>query len=137
MLGNALAPWATVALLRRFGFEAAFDARRHVPALVAATLLGMLLSASVGVATLIGSGSLPTQQAGPAWLRWWVGDVVGVLLAGPPLMMLSRRALKVELSGVHTMEWVATLGTALVATAIVFLGKPAEFSPRRRGGMAR
>lgn len=51
-----------------------------------AALGGTLLSASLGVATLVASGNAPAAAAGQIWLTWWLGDATGALLVGIPLV---------------------------------------------------
>ncbi len=86
-VGNALAPLAAALLLRRFDFQPALERRHDIPVfLVAGALLPMLLSASGGVLSLWLAGALPAEQLGKAWLAWWLGDSLGVLLFAPPLL---------------------------------------------------
>ena len=92
-IGNTLAPLLAAHWLKQRGFHACFDRQRDVGLFIAAAALGMLLSASGGVACLLGAGVLPFDAAGSAWLSWWMGDAVGALLAGPLLLSLSRKNL--------------------------------------------
>jgi len=88
--GNTLAPLATVWLLKRWQFEVSFARQRDLLALFAAAALGMLLSASTGTSLLWLGGLLPSTDMPQAWLNWWLGDAVGVLLAGSMLLSFSR-----------------------------------------------
>lgn len=92
--GNTLAPLATVWLLKRWRFDALFARQRDLLALLAAAASGMLLSASIGTGMLWLGGLLPLADAPLAWLNWWLGDFVGVLLAGPLLLNVSRSSLR-------------------------------------------
>ena len=86
-VGNTLAPLAAAWLLRRFDFNPALDRRRDIPSfLVAGALLPMLVSASGGVLALWSVGALATDHLALAWLAWWLGDSLGVLLFAPPLL---------------------------------------------------
>jgi len=89
-VGNTLAPLLAATWLKRRGFHARFDRQRDVGLFIAAAALGMLVSASGGVACLSLAGLLPLESVGTAWLSWWMGDAVGVLLAGPLLLNLTR-----------------------------------------------
>ena len=93
-LGNTLAPLLTAWLLRRLGFHSALDRAHDILLLVAAAAIGMLLSASGGVGSLLFFNALNMPDAGTAWLAWWAGDFVGVLLAAPLLLNISRDELK-------------------------------------------
>jgi PAS domain S-box-containing protein len=89
-LGNTLAPMLTTVWLRRTQADATQIDRGQIPSFIAAAIIGMLVSASCGVVSLHLAGVLPLSAMGSAWLPWWMGDAVGVLLATPLLMSLSR-----------------------------------------------
>lgn len=89
VVGQTLGPLAAAALLRRAGFHGGFDRRRDIALLVAAGLAGMLISATCGAFTLRTAGLVNSDGFGAAWLTWWLGDVMGVLVAGPILLSIS------------------------------------------------
>ncbi|RKQ60805.1 PAS domain S-box-containing protein/diguanylate cyclase (GGDEF)-like protein [Vogesella indigofera] len=89
-IGNTLGPLLVATLLTRTGFRPAFERQRDVGLFVAAAGLGMLLPASGGVASLVAAEQLPLAGAAFAWLTWWMGDTVGVLLAAPLVLSLIR-----------------------------------------------
>ncbi len=93
-LGNTLGPLLAAWLLRRLKFHGALDRAYDILLLVVAAAIGMLVSASGGVSSLVIFKVLPMQDAGAAWLSWWAGDFVGVLLAAPLLLNISRAELK-------------------------------------------
>ena len=80
-VGNTLGPALTAGWLQRLDFHPAFDRQRDVGLFFTAACAGMLLSASGGVASLHLAGLLPAPALGGAWLTWWMGDAVGVLVA--------------------------------------------------------
>ena len=92
-LGNTLGPLLAVWLLRRLKFHNTVDRARDTLFFAAAAALGMLVSASGGVSSLVIFKVLPMQDVGAAWLSWWAGDFVGVLLAAPLLLNISRAGL--------------------------------------------
>jgi PAS domain S-box-containing protein len=55
---------------------------------LAAALLPCCVSASVGVAVLLGAGHLAAAQILPTWATWWVGDVLGVMIFAPVMLTL-------------------------------------------------
>jgi len=89
-IGNTLGPLLTTVLLQRLEFHSRFDRQRDVGLFMAAAAVGMALSAFGGVASLFLADLMPMTAAGFAWLTWWMGDFVGVLLAAPFLLSLSR-----------------------------------------------
>jgi len=92
-IGNTLGPLLSAGWLKRVDFHPAFDRQRDVGSFMAAACAGMLLSASGGIANLYLVGILPATAASAAWLTWWMGDTIGVLLAAPVLLTLSRQNL--------------------------------------------
>lgn len=88
-VGNTLGPLLTARLLVRADFHPSFDRQHDVGSFMAATGAGMLLSASGGVANLYLAGLMPLAATASAWLTWWMGDSVGVLLAAPLLLTLT------------------------------------------------
>ncbi|WP_173066196.1 PAS domain S-box protein [Sulfurimicrobium lacus] len=90
-VGNTLGPLLTTAWLKRAKFHGAFDRRRDVGTFISAASAGMTVSASCGVASLHLAGLMPYESTGSAWLSWWMGDTVGVLLAASFLLTLSRK----------------------------------------------
>ena len=53
----------------------------------AGALLGGAISAVFGVTGLAAVGLIPWEKYTYVWLTWWVGDVVGVVLVTPMLLM--------------------------------------------------
>lgn len=93
-VGNTLGPLLTTWLLRHFKVRTVLDRAHDILVMVAAAGIGMLLSSSGGVSSLLLHGMLPTEQAPQAWLVWWTGDTVGVLLLLPVLLNVSRSELQ-------------------------------------------
>ena len=89
-IGNTLGPFATVALLRRFSFRQSFPNPRDILLLSSAAVLGMLLSASGGVATLSVADQLAGVPPLQAWLTWWAADTLGVVLGAPLALRCAR-----------------------------------------------
>lgn len=119
-LGNTAGPLLAAWMLQRLKFHGALDRARDILLLVAAAALGMLVSASGGVISLRLFGTLPAQDSGLAWLSWWAGDVVGVLIAVPLLLNLSGAAVKVI--SARRLEFIAwSLATLLLGMGVFFL----------------
>ena len=89
-VGNTLAPWVAAYWLQRVDFDSAFARQSDVVSFVAVAAVGMSLSATGGTASLYLAGLASVDDLGIAWVTWWVGDTVGLLLAGPILLVLSR-----------------------------------------------
>jgi diguanylate cyclase (GGDEF)-like protein/PAS domain S-box-containing protein len=88
--GNAIAPLVGAALLARADFRPALRRVRDVMALA---LLGAAVStavnATIGTATLLAAGVAHADSLWAFWRVWWLGDLTGVLLVAPPLLLLA------------------------------------------------
>jgi PAS domain S-box-containing protein len=93
-LGNTLAPLATVWLLKRWRFDPFFTRQYDLFVLIAASALGTLLPDVIGVSTLVFGNLLQPENMPLAWLNWWMGDVVGILLASPLLLSLTHASIR-------------------------------------------
>ena len=92
-LGNTLGPLLTVWLLRRSKFHTTLEHTNDILLLVVAAAIGVLLSATGGTGSLVIFKVLAVQDARSAWVPWWMGDFIGVLLAAPLLLNISRTSL--------------------------------------------
>ena len=115
-VGNTLGPLVTVLWLQRRAFRPGFSRQEDVRIFIGAAGMGMAVSAGLGVLNLHLAGLLPTADAPMALLSWWMGDTVGVLLAGPLLLTLSRRNLSnLGHDSASLLRW------ALVALPVMWL----------------
>ncbi len=115
-VGNTLGPMLAVWWLKRTGFQPTFDRQKDVALFIAAAGLGMLVSASCGVANLYLAGLTPAANLSAGWLTWWMGDTVGMLLAAPLLLSLSRHGIApLQRHHRELLLW------ALVAIAVAWL----------------
>ena len=122
--GTALAAW----LLQRWGFDDRLQRRRDVSAFVGAMVLGMGVTSLNGVATLRAAGVPDAAQFGQAWLGWWVGDTVGALLAGVPLIAWSRQGVARSFGGRDGAANVLLQAIVLACGVIAFSAWPGKDS---------
>src|SRR5690242_2114244 len=115
-VGNTLAVMATAFLLKQGSFNPELTRLRDVLLLLLAGSLGVLSSASIGVASLYTEGLRAWSSPGSAWIVWWVGDLLGVILVVP--LVLSFRNLRYDFARAKEF-WVLTVSLTIVA-AIVF-----------------
>ncbi|NMG75384.1 MASE1 domain-containing protein [Aromatoleum diolicum] len=87
--GATLAALAAAHLLQHQArFQIALNRTRDVLALILlAAILGTTISAFVGVTSLVAGGLVPLPGFASAWLKWWLGDMIGVLVVAPPLLV--------------------------------------------------
>jgi diguanylate cyclase (GGDEF)-like protein/PAS domain S-box-containing protein len=84
--GTALAAW----LLRYFGFDDRLQQRRDIAVFLVAVALGMCVTSLNGVLWLSVAGAPEAAHGILAWVGWLVGDAVGALLSGVPLLVWNR-----------------------------------------------
>ena len=110
-VGNTLAPLLVAGGLKYVGFLPAFERQRDIGLFVFAAGMGMVVSASGGCANLYIAGLMPEAAVGSAWLAWWMGDAVGVLLAAPLLLSISRDSIKqLRLAYREWLAWILVAG---------------------------
>lgn len=97
--GNALGPFVTAAMLRRFSFDAALTRRYDLCVYLGAVIPGMLITAGNGTLWLSVGGQLGESNLMGAWAIWWIGDAVGALLGGIPLLTFNRPNLRLAFGG--------------------------------------
>jgi integral membrane sensor domain MASE1 len=100
-----------------------------VALIVLAAVLSTLISASVGVASLFLGHSVPVAKLATTW-RAWVGDMVGVLLIAPVILVWSNAP---RTPFLHRRRETIGMGvTVLVVSVMVFFrgsGFPGLASP--------
>lgn len=122
-LGNAAGPLAGAWLLRRIpGFQLSLTRLRDALGLVVLGALGgTALSATIGVLVLFLTRVDAWSSLGSAWLMWWLGDAMGVLIVAPlvltftSLLAIRGRWRLVELGGLSA--------GAIVICVLVFEGR--------------
>lgn len=99
-LGSLLAVW----LLRRLKFHRELDGANDILILAGAAAIGMLPTASIGIGSLWIFNLLPATGLVSAWLHWWMGGLLGVLLIAPVLLHISRAELsKLSVQGTEIL----------------------------------
>jgi diguanylate cyclase (GGDEF)-like protein/PAS domain S-box-containing protein len=114
--GPALAAW----LLRRWDFDDRFLRRRDVAVFLGAAMVGMCVTSLNGVAWLRLAGAPEAAQSWQAWIGWLVGDTVGALLAGVPLVAWSRRGAAMAFRGAAGRQNVALQAIVLACGLVAF-----------------
>jgi diguanylate cyclase (GGDEF)-like protein/PAS domain S-box-containing protein len=90
-LGGTTAALAGAWLLRRVHLDPSLRRVRDVAALVfLAGIVSTVISATVGVGSLLAFGRLHGSEAGSAWRAWWLGDMSGVVIVGSTLLVLAH-----------------------------------------------
>jgi integral membrane sensor domain MASE1 len=118
-VGNTCGPWLAAWVLQRMRFHPAFDRSRDILLLAVAGALGMLVSSSLGVATLTLAGVLPPGAREQAWLTWWAGDALGVIAAAP--LVLTFTPVEVRAILRRRLEFLSWLVATCLTTWAAFV----------------
>ncbi|MDV6342824.1 EAL domain-containing protein [Nitrosomonas sp. Is24] len=122
-IGNTAGPVLGALLLRKvMGFQNSFIRGRDVTTFLLIGPGSMLLTASIGVFALYAGGMLPFDVLSRAWVGWWLGDTVGVLVFTPFLLFLMNlRRTQVSPSQIK-LEFIVVLGSCVCLTWLIFGG---------------
>ncbi|MDH4390073.1 MAG: EAL domain-containing protein [Aquabacterium sp.] len=114
-LGNVGGPWAASVWLQRAGFNPQLTRRRDLWLLLGAGGLGATtITALNGASWLAATGRIAPADWPLSALQWWSGDTLGLLVAGVPLLTLSRRSLANAVTAQRRHASLALLTGALV-----------------------
>ena len=114
-VGNVTGPWVAARWMDRAGFNPRLEQRRDLWLLIGAGACGAtVITAANGAAWLAIAGRISAIDLPTAALSWWLGDTLGVLVAGVPLLTLRWRTLRL-----------ATAADARWRTALVLAGSAA------------
>ncbi len=115
--GNTFEATVGAYLLRGARFECGLARLRDVFSLVLAAAVSTTISPSIGVRSLVGSGTISVPAAGGTWFVWFVGDLLSALVIAPFLITLVAGLPMIA----RRVEVVAALTTVSVC-ALVFMG---------------
>ena len=80
------------AVLRHLGFEAGLHRTSDVALLIGVTIASSGLAACGYVTTYAAAGVVPWRGFPDAAFHYWIGDAIGIIVLGPPLLTLIRHA---------------------------------------------
>jgi PAS domain S-box-containing protein len=91
-VGNTIEGLVTASLLERWSSRTdPFDTPARVASFVCLALTpGTMISASVGVGSLLLAGYVDRANFANIWLTWWLGDVGGQLLVAPVILLWAK-----------------------------------------------
>ena len=116
IIGGGYAAAAAILLLPRLRFDPTLGSRRSLVLLVAAAAIGTAVVALSYIAMLVAFEVIPAADFGRAALRFWVGDMIGITVLTPFLLVLATRRRLVSPS----WEVLALVVLALGAMWLVF-----------------
>ena len=118
-LGSALSPLLGYLMLRAVDFRATLERLKDVIALlVLGGMTAMVVSATFSVVSLWLAGVLPRSGFAVAWLVWWTGDAMGVLILAPLLLTARYARWPREIHPYRVIEAAALLATMVAVIAL-------------------
>jgi two-component system, NarL family, sensor histidine kinase FusK len=91
-LGNALEALVGAYLLTWVGFKPSLERVKDVLSLVVfAALISTMVSATIGVSSLLLGDVISSSAYGSTWFAWWIGDMLGNLVIAPLLLAWIQR----------------------------------------------
>ena len=126
---NALGMVITAYALRQLNFHSDLDRRRDVWLLLGVgAMAGMTLTATGGVSVIYHYDMVSADRLVSAWLVWWLGDAVGVLIVGAPLLALHRVNIRQAFSGLQGVETLLLFGVLATSNYLLFFHTNAAFT---------
>ena len=120
--GNTAGTWLAAYTLRRLKVDSTLPTRQdQLLYLGIGVLGGMALNAGNGVLQLWLAGRLPAPALPSAWTVWWLGDAMGALVAGLPLLTLRWRRWRDVHTGSRRLELGLVFLFTLAVGHLVFL----------------
>ncbi len=87
-IGNTLEAVVAAYFLKRLGFSNTLEGLKDLLLLVVVAILSTMISATIGVYSLLWGGITTTPTT---WVVWWVGDMISDLVVAPFLLVLTQR----------------------------------------------
>ena len=128
-LGNAAGPALAAESLRRHGLHTNLDRRQDLWRFGLGAGAATLISATHGTCWLVLSGALPWTLAPAAWASWWLGDLMGVIVVGVPLLTASRATLRRAFGDWRWVPGLLLAGGSVAGAWFSFRGQPGVVSP--------
>jgi signal transduction histidine kinase len=116
LIGGVYAAAVLFVLRPTLGFNPALQSMRDLALLALATAVSAAVVAAGYVGLVIAAGLLPAADFAAAALRYWVGDVIGIMGVTPFLLILWTRNDLLRMS----IETAAQVAAILAALALVF-----------------
>jgi PAS domain S-box-containing protein len=119
-IGNTLEAWAASMIVRRYANGVVrLDNVPDVVIFVVAAVVSALIASTVGVVALATTGLFPATLAATAWFTWWLGDVTGIIVVAPFILLWARRSGE-SWPAVRWAETVAALVALSALAGVIF-----------------
>jgi len=90
-IGNTLEAYVAIQFIHwAYQYRTQFTYYTEAISIVGSSIIGGMVSATFGCASLYLGGSVSSESVGKVWLTWWIGDMIGGLTIVPLLTHLPR-----------------------------------------------
>ncbi|HTK80847.1 MAG TPA: MASE1 domain-containing protein [Bacteroidota bacterium] len=122
-IGNTLEAATGAYLLKKYAnginvFERVQDILKFI---LTAALLSTMVSATIGVTSLVLGHAADWKNYGSLWMTWWLGDAVGDLIIAP-LLLLWGMGWRKRWDVRNVLEFALLMGLLYIAGQVVFGG---------------
>ena len=119
-LGNTLEGFVGAYLVNKFagGRKALNHTHDFYRFLILGVLISTMVSATIGVSTLVFGGLASWENYGQIWITWWLGDATGALIFTPVILFWAASR-KLKLSFKKILESWALVGAVFVVTWVI------------------
>lgn len=123
-VGNALEACIGAFVLRRvLRFNPNIERLQDALALINISILSPVISATIGVTSLYLLGVFQREVIEAAWLTWWVGDLLGILLVSPLIFSWSQiRRMPKEIKSKYLIDVTISFFVLSTCCLMVFKG---------------
>lgn len=123
-LGSTAGPWIAARWMDRAGFNRRLEQRRDLGLLIGAGAgAGTLVSAANGAIWLAAGGRISALDLPAVWFQWWIGDTLGLLVAGVPLLCFGASSWARAFEGHRRVTTLGLLLGSLGAAVAGMLGQ--------------
>lgn len=114
--GNTMMALSACYLLRQNQFQPNFSRLQDVSTLLfLGAFCGALVSAGIGTTTLVLTHTIPTTAFSDVLLDWWLGDAIGVMIAGPFTLLVLYNFSQSQSHSNPLKEFLHSLNSGLLA----------------------
>jgi PAS domain S-box-containing protein len=119
--GNTLEALITATLLKRLNASThPFEGPSQIVLFACLSLLpGTMISATMGVGGLVLAGFAEPAQFSSMWLTWWLGDLGGLLILTPFIVLWAKSSLK-EVGRAELQRLALLLGATIIVGLVAF-----------------
>lgn len=122
-LSNCLEPLSSVWLLTRVRkFDDSLRRPEDYLWLIFVGIVVTALASTIGVVTLLGAGILAPDELAIGWLNWWRGDLFGIVLLTPALLIWREWPVEWFTLSLKGLEAMAFILSAVLTSLVAFHG---------------